>query len=151
MCCITFAAQISSLTNAAEREAQRHAAEIETERWRRQSELDEVSARVRAIVAKKDAQVFNAPASDMFSCIILLTGRDGGGEAHRRTENIQHNFCFQVTSMGEFKYLYPFHSTFPRDQIAHVHEQLDKARAELDAVKLSVEQQKRDLLRASFA
>ncbi len=43
------------------------------------------------------------------------------------------------------------HSTFSREQIAHVHEQLDKARAELDAVKLSVEQQKRDLLRASFA
>ena len=41
--------------------------------------------------------------------------------------------------------------TLPHDQIALVHEQLDKARAELDAVKLSVEQQRRDLLRASFA
>ena len=42
-------------------------------------------------------------------------------------------------------------ATRKKKQIAHVHQQLDKARAELDAVKLSVEQQKRDLLRASFA
>ncbi len=76
MCCIIFSAQISSLTNAADREAQRHAAEIETERRRRQSELDEVSARVRAIVAKKDAQVWNAPASNVYTFVILLTGRE---------------------------------------------------------------------------
>jgi hypothetical protein len=71
-----FAAQISSLINAADREAQRHAAEIETERRRRQSELDEVSARVRAIVAKKDAQVSSATSISVSSCLILLTGSE---------------------------------------------------------------------------
>ncbi len=62
-----------------------------------------------------------------------------------------YSYLLEKSGFDNAKSISPFHSALPHEQIAHVHEQLDKARAELDAVKLSVEQQKRDLLRASFA
>jgi hypothetical protein len=49
--------QCAALTTTIAQLKQHHAMEIENEKRRRQSELDDVSNRVRAIVAKKDAQV----------------------------------------------------------------------------------------------